>query len=76
MSWNLSGAERAWTYLVVRERGLGNLGVMKKMMRWIMLAAAPVLLVAPVLGQEKAATPAAKTVEANKPTVTFYYFDG
>lgn len=64
------------SYLVVWEGGFGNLGGMKKMMRWILLAAAPVLLVAPVLGQDKEGAPAEKKVEVKKPTVSFYYFDG
>jgi len=49
---------------------------MKKIARWIVMAAAPVLLVAPVLGQEKLVPKAEKKVEKKKPSLTFYYFDG
>ena len=57
-------------------RWFDNLLGMKKLSRWIVMAAAPVLLVAPVMGQEKKSPKAEKTVEAKKPTLTYYYFDG
>ena len=49
---------------------------MKKTIRLMLVAVAPVLLVAPVLGQEKALPKAENVAEAEKPSVTFYYFDG
>ena len=56
--------------------GMGMFWGMKKIMRLMMVAVAPALLVAPVLGQEKASPKAEKVEEAKLPMVTFYYFDG
>ncbi len=50
---------------------------MKKIMLWTVAAIAPVFLVETVVAQEtKSAAAAEKTVEAKKPTLTYYYFDG
>jgi len=50
---------------------------MKKIMLWTVAAIAPVFLVETVVAQEtKSAATAEKTVEAKKPTLTYYYFDG
>ena len=49
---------------------------MNNIMKWMLVAVAPVLLVASAMGQEKAAPKVEKAEEAKKPMVTFYYFDG
>ena len=54
---------------------LVSLGGMKKIFGWVLVAAAPCFLVAPVMGQEKSEPKAEKTEEAKKPTLTFYFFD-
>lgn len=46
------------------------------MMQMLMVTAVPVLLVVPVLGQEKMAPKSEEAVVVKKPVVTFYYFDG
>jgi hypothetical protein len=44
-------------------------------MLWTVAAIAPVFLVETVVAQETKSA-AEKTVEAKKPTLTYYYFDG
>ena len=45
------------------------------MMQIVLVAVAPLLVVAPVLGLEKVESKGERVAEKAKPTVTFYFFD-
>ena len=63
-------------YLIVLEEEGDSFALMNNIMKWMLVAVAPVLLVASAMGQEKAAPKVEKAEEAKTPMVTFYYFDG